>query len=76
MPTSDTQGAATARPWIAAEERTEGDNFHTSIYENDYKGFLIARCNQNGRYPEHVALILAAGERKAEAAGIIKELRA
>lgn len=34
------------------------DNFATSIYEADYKGLLIARCNQNGAYPHHVTAIL------------------
>lgn len=33
-------------------------NFATSIYEDDYDGLLIARCNQNGRYPEHARAIL------------------
>lgn len=36
--------------WIAVDE-IGNDNFATSIYENDYKGLLIARCNQNGQYP-------------------------
>lgn len=34
------------------------DNFHTSIYESDYNGLLIARCNQNGNYPHQVTAIL------------------
>lgn len=34
------------------------DNFATSIYECEYDGLLIARCNQNGRYPEHARVIL------------------
>ncbi|NTG01831.1 hypothetical protein G6L30_17070 [Agrobacterium rhizogenes] len=33
-------------------------NFATSIYEDEYDGLLIARCNQNGRYPEHARAIL------------------
>lgn len=36
--------------WIAVDE-VGNDNFRTSIYENDHKGLLIARCNQNGEYP-------------------------
>ncbi|NTG07183.1 hypothetical protein [Rhizobium rhizogenes] len=42
----------------AVEEFTENDNFSTSIYEQDYDGLLIARCNQNGRYPEHARAVL------------------
>lgn len=34
------------------------DNFATSIYEQDYDGLLIARCNQNGRYPEQARAML------------------
>jgi len=42
----------------AVHELTENDNFHTSIYESDYKGLLIARCNQNGKYPHQAMAIL------------------
>lgn len=42
----------------AVHELTENDNFHTSIYENDYDGLLIARCNQNGAHPHQVTAIL------------------
>lgn len=34
------------------------DNFKTSIYEDDDKGLLIARCNQNGRYPWQAKAII------------------
>ncbi len=34
------------------------DNFATSIYEQEYDGLLIARCNQNGRYPEQARAML------------------
>ncbi len=37
--------------WIAVDEKTENDNFTTSVYEDDYKGLLVCRCNQNGQYP-------------------------
>lgn len=33
-------------------------NFHTEIYEDDYKGLLIALCNQNGNYPWQAKAIL------------------
>jgi len=42
----------------ACEERTDNDNFHTSIYEDHYKGLLVARCNQNGRYPLQAPAII------------------
>ena len=45
--------------WIAVDEVGD-DNFATSIYEDAYKGLLVARCNQNGRYPEQAALIIRA----------------
>lgn len=47
--------------WIAVNE-IGNDNFATSIYENEYKGLLVARCNQNGQYPEQAALIIRALE--------------
>lgn len=47
--------------WISVNEIGH-DNFATSIYENDYKGLLVARCNQNGQYPEQAALIIRALE--------------
>lgn len=50
----------TAGPWEAVPEVTSGDNFLHSIYEADYKGLLIARCDQNGEYLEHARLIAAA----------------
>jgi hypothetical protein len=43
--------------WIAVDE-VGNDNFATSIYENDYHGLLIARCNQNGQYPWQAAAII------------------
>jgi hypothetical protein len=45
--------------WIAVDE-VGNDNFATSIYESDYTGLLVARCNQNGQYPEQAALIIRA----------------
>lgn len=45
--------------WIAIDE-IGNDNFATSIYENDYKGLLVARCNQNGNYPAQAATIIRA----------------
>lgn len=47
--------------WVAVDE-VGNDNFATSIYENEYKGLLVARCNQNGSYPEQAALIIRALE--------------
>ncbi len=47
--------------WIAVDE-VGNDNFATSIYENDWKGLLVARCNQNGQYPEQARLIIGALE--------------
>lgn len=44
--------------FVAHDERSERDNFHTSIYEEGYDGLLICRCNQNGLYPLQVAAIL------------------
>lgn len=44
------------------------NNWHTAIYEDDYKGLLIAMCNQNGRYPWQVNAILAGLNGKREAA--------
>jgi hypothetical protein len=42
----------------AVDERSDHDNFRTGIYERDYDGLLIARCNQNGNYPHHAQAIL------------------
>lgn len=50
-----------APKWTAVDE-VGNDNFATSIYENDYKGLLVARCNQNGQYPEQAAAIIRALE--------------
>jgi hypothetical protein len=47
--------------WIAVNE-VGNDNFATSIYENDHKGLLVARCNQNGTYPGQATLIIRALE--------------
>lgn len=46
--------------WTAVSERTEGDNFHTSIYEEGYDGLLVARCNQNGQHPWQAPAIINA----------------
>lgn len=43
--------------WEAIDEEGS-DNFATSIYEEGYKGLLVARCNQNGNYPWQAAAIL------------------
>lgn len=42
------------------------NNWHTAIYEDNYKGILIAVCNQNGRYPWQVRAILAGLNAKNE----------
>jgi hypothetical protein len=47
--------------WVAVNE-IGNDNFATSIYEDDWKGLLVARCNQNGQYPEQAATIIKALE--------------
>ena len=49
------------------------DNFATSIYEVDYDGLLIARCNQNGRYPHQVTAILNGLNGKQVSAELIAE---
>ncbi len=52
----------------AVYERTGNDNFHTSIYERDHKGLLIARCNQNGQYPWQTTALLNGLSAKREKA--------
>lgn len=47
--------------WVAINE-IGNDNFATSIYEDEHKGLLVARCNQNGQYPEQAAQIIKALE--------------
>lgn len=49
---------AKAGNFEAVDERSDHDNFRTGIYEREYDGLLIARCNQNGNYPHHVQAIL------------------
>ena len=44
--------------YIVVYERTDNDNFHTSIYEHGDKGLLVARCNQNGQYPEQARMMI------------------
>lgn len=51
--------------FVAHEEQSERDNFFHSIYEEGYKGLLIARCNQNGRYPWQTRVILEGLNAKA-----------
>jgi len=51
-------------------------NWHTAIYEDDYKGLLIALCNQNGRYPWQVQAILNGLNGKKEAADLLTRLSA
>lgn len=46
------------KQYRAVRELDEMDNFKTSIYEEGHKGLLIARCNQNGRYPWQAQAIL------------------
>lgn len=55
----------------AVDERTDRDNFHTSIYERDYDGLLIARCNQNGAYPWQARALLAGLNGVKEAAELL-----
>ena len=50
----------TMGPWEVIGEKTGNDNFHDSIYAGGFKGLLIARCNQNGEYPDDSNLISAA----------------
>lgn len=57
----------------AVNEHTENDNFHTSIYEKDHKGLLIARCNQNGNYPWQVEALLRGLNSKRSAADLIDQ---
>ena len=59
--------------WEAHPETTDRDNFATSIYSPGYDGVLVARCNQNGQHPEHVAMILKATEAKADGAALIEQ---
>lgn len=46
-----------ANKYKAVKEKGN-DNFSTSIYEDDHKGILICRCNQNGRYGWQTQAIL------------------
>ncbi len=57
----------------AVHELTENDNFHTSIYEHDYDGLLIARCNQNGAHPHQVLAILNGLNGKQASAELIAQ---
>lgn len=50
------------------------NNFHTAIYEDDYKGLLICLCNQNGRYPWQATAILDGLNGKKQAADEIQRL--
>lgn len=59
---SDAQKIASGN-FVAVAE-LGNDNFHTSIYEADYSGLLIARCNQNGAYPWQAAALLAGLNKK------------
>lgn len=51
--------------WEAIDEEGN-DNFATSIYEAGWKGLLVARCNQNGRYPWQAAAIIRGLEKNKE----------
>lgn len=51
-------------------------NYHTAIYEDDYKGLLIALCNQNGRYPWQAKAILDGLNGKRQSADEIQRLTA
>lgn len=57
----------------AVHELTENDNFHTSIYESDYDGLLIARCNQNGRHPHQITAILNGLNAKQASAELVAQ---
>lgn len=52
--------------WEAIPEKTERDNFSTSIYAEGWKGLLIARCDQNGERPWLADLIVSAPKLKSE----------
>ena len=67
------QEKETDMKWIAVNE-TGFDNFATSIYENDYKGLLVARCNQNGQYPDQARMIIRALEFAHSALQVAKEV--
>jgi len=57
-----------ASRWIAVDE-VGNDNLATSIYEDDFKGLLVCRCNQNGQYPwQAPAIILGLEQSRASSA--------
>jgi hypothetical protein len=60
--------------FTAVYERTGNDNFHTSIYEADYDGLLIARCNQNGRYFHQIEPLLNGLDGKRQSADLLTAL--
>lgn len=62
--------------WKAVPETTDGDNFATSIYVDDYKGLLVARCDQNGERPWLSELIVNAPRLRAENDQLKQELDA
>lgn len=53
--------------WHAVTEHSSHDNFHTSIYEEGWKGLLVARCNQNGEHPGQAEALLQAHNRHVDA---------
>lgn len=67
------EGTQTRGNFEAVDERTDSDNFHTSIYESDYDGLLIARCNQNGAHPYQVEAILNGLNGKQVSADLIAQ---
>ena len=61
--------------WIAVDE-VGNDNFATSIYEDDFKGLLICRCNQNGQYPWQASAIIFGLEQNRAQEGYENALKA
>ena len=68
---------ATPGPWkYEWESAGESDNFTASIYEDDYKGLLIGRCNQNGSHHGDEEFIANAPADVAELLDELDRLRA
>lgn len=68
----------TSGPWELVPERTENDNFASSIYgpAGDHDGILIARADQNGAFPADALLLAAAPELLAAAKRALAVLKA
>ncbi len=68
---------ATPGPWkYEWESAGESDNFTASIYEDDYKGLLVGRCNQNGSHHGDEEFIANAPADVAELLDEVDRLRA